>query len=108
MAAERGEGQQQSQEMMEGERPLRATGKRRAGGWAGTVSGGIGTRTPVSGHSHRALTAAKWAGQGGGGSEPGSPDPGAAAARRTRAPGTTWREPAQGWGTDKEAAAIGT
>lgn len=47
MAAERGAGQQQSQEMMEGERPLRATGERRAWAWAGTASCRIGARPPA-------------------------------------------------------------
>jgi hypothetical protein len=65
MAAERGAGQQQSQEMMEGERPLWVTGERRASGWAVTASCGIGIRPPASGHSHRALTAANMAGQPG-------------------------------------------
>lgn len=48
MAAERGAGQQQSQEMMEGERPLWATRERRAGGWAGTASSRIGIRPPAT------------------------------------------------------------
>lgn len=48
MAAERGAGQQQSQEMMEGERPLWVTGERRAGGWAGTASCRIGIQPPAT------------------------------------------------------------
>lgn len=103
MAAERSAGQQQSQEMMEGERPLRATGERRAGGWAGTASCRIRARTPASGHSHGSLTAAIRAGRGGGGSEPGSPGPEGGSgqegpepreqrgARRPREGGRTWK-----------------
>lgn len=108
MAAERGAGQQQSQEMMEGERPLRATGGRRAWAWAGTASCRIGARPPASGHSRESVTAANPVGRGGEARSPGAPARGRQRAGKTRAPGTAWREPAQEKGTDEEAAALGT
>lgn len=87
MAAERGAGQQQSQEMMEGERPLGVTGERRAGGWAGTASCGIGIWPPASGHSHGALTDANMAGQSRGGSEPGESRPEGGIGQKDQTPG---------------------
>lgn len=65
-------------------------------------------RSSASSHSLRSLSAANPAGRGGEAQSPGAPARGRQRARKTGAPGTTWREPAQERGTDEEASAMGT